>query len=299
MMILPFCNFRLFLLILLTSCATLYTPSNLIAQLNPLEPQAPSFIDSVLNSPNPSEAYEFLNLHQQLRIAGFLTLLSFLPFAVVMMTSFTRISIVLHFLRQALATQTVPSNQIVFGLSLILTGFVMHPVIKEVQDNALVPYINNEFRNLPEVRLGVKGEDFVLMEKVWIPMRSFILNHSREKDISLFLNIAQIKLPALEIDSFGNPITTSTGPAYDLDAIPWYCLIPAFIVSELRTAFMIGFLLFIPFLVIDMVVASILMSMGMMMLPPVMISLPFKLLLFIVIDGWRLIVQQLVKGFYP
>ena len=274
-------------------------PGDLSAQLNPLHPEKPSFLEATLNSPNPTEAIEFLSLHQQIRIAAFLTFLSFIPLMLVMMTSFTRISIILHFLRQALATQTVPSNQIVFGLSLILTGFIMHPVITEIQENALDPYFRNELRNEPEVRLGIKGEDAILMARAWAPLRNFILNHTREKDIQLFLDIGHIKLPTKDIDNFGNPAVAGTGTAFDLEAIPWYCLVPGFVLSELRTAFMMGFLLFIPFLVIDMVVASILMSMGMMMLPPVMISLPFKLLLFVVIDGWRLVIQQLVVGFFP
>lgn len=275
----------------------LFFAQPLFAQITPLQPQKPSFIDSNLNSPNPIEGQEFLSLHQQLRIAGFLTLLSFVPFFMVMMTSFTRITIILQFLRQALATQTIPSNQIVFGLSLILTGFIMHPVISEIQENALGPYFKNELKTEEEVLMGIKGEDQILFERVWNPIRKFLLLHSREKDVELFLEIAHIQLPKVEFDVYGNAIENSVQSAYDLESIPWYCLVPAFVISELRTAFMIGFLLFIPFLIIDMVVASILMSMGMMMLPPVMISMPFKLLLFIVVDGWRLIIQQLVNGF--
>jgi flagellar biosynthetic protein FliP len=126
-----------------------------------------------------------------------------------------------------------------------------------------------------------------------------MLHHTREKDLSLFLTIAKVELPSVTTDSLGNPVDDPNGPAYDLSAIPWYCIVPSFVISELRTAFMMGFLLFLPFLVIDMVIASILMSMGMMMLPPVMISMPFKLLLFIVIDGWRLVIEQMVNGFYP
>lgn len=274
-------------------------PLPIFAQISPLINDPPSFIDSTLNSPNPTEGFDFLNLHQQLRIVGFLTLLSFIPFGIIMMTSFTRISIILHFLRQALATQTVPSNQVVMGIALILTGFIMNPVLSEIQEKALMPYFNNEIKNEPDVRLGLKGEDAIFMERVWKPLRDFMLLHTREKDLQLFLELGSVKLPRLDTDSFGNPIEHPTGPAYDLDAVPWFVVIPSFVISELRTAFMMGFLLFIPFLVIDMVVASILMSMGMMMLPPVMISLPFKLLLFIVIDGWRLIIQQLVSGFYP
>lgn len=269
----------------------------LIAQITPFSPQKPSFIESTLNSPNPMEGQEFLSLHQQLRIAGFLTLLSFIPFFMVMMTSFTRITIILQFLRQALATQTVPSNQIVFGLSLILTGFIMHPVINEINETALGPYFKQELKQEADVLMGLKGEEQILFERVWQPLRKFLLLHSREKDVELFLEIAQIQLPKVEFDEYGNAIENSTQAAYDLHSIPWYCLVPAFVISELRTAFMIGFLLFIPFLIIDMVIASILMSMGMMMLPPVMISMPFKLLLFIVVDGWKLVIQQLVNGF--
>ncbi len=258
---------------------------------------APSFLESILDSPNPTEASDFLNLHSQIRIVGLMALLSMIPFVLVMMTSFTRITIVFHFLRQALATQQVPSNQIIIGLSLILTAFVMHPVITEIQENALTPYFNNEFAQSAEVRLGVKGEDSMLLERVWTPLRTFMLNHTRESDLQLFLDMGRVELPRINPDEFGTGYPTGTGPAYDLEAIPWYCLVPSFVISELRTAFMMGFLLFLPFLVIDMVIASVLMSMGMMMLPPVMISMPFKLLLFIVIDGWKLIVQQLVHGF--
>lgn len=238
---------------------------------------------------------EFLNLHQQMRIVGLLTALSLIPFVVVMMTSFTRLTIVFHFLRQALATQQVPSNQIVVGLSLILTAFVMHPVIEEVYDNALEPYFNDEFKQSSEVQLGLKGEDAILLERMWAPMRSFLLRHSRESDLELFLEIGSVELPKVDQGLIED---SGTGSAYDLDAVPWYCLVPAFVLTELRTAFMMGFLLFMPFLVIDMVIASILMSMGMMMLPPVMISMPFKILLFIMIDGWRLIIQQMINGYY-
>jgi flagellar biosynthetic protein FliP len=239
----------------------------------------------------------FLNLHQQLRILAFLTALSLIPFALVMMTSFTRISIVFHFLKQALGTQQVPSSQIVVGLSLLLTAYVMHPVIEEIQEQALIPYMNGEFQRYPEVKMGLRGEDGIFLEKAWTPLRHFLLRHTREADLKLFLDMGHVHLPKTDIDMEGGE--AATGQAYDLKAVPWYCVIPSFVLSELRMAFMIGFLLFMPFLVIDMVVSSILMSMGMMMLPPVMISMPFKILLFILIDGWRLIIQQLINGFYP
>ncbi len=280
---------RLFLLLL---CLCFVPTIAGYSQLDPLSPKIPSVLESTLNSPDPFEQQEFLNMHQQLRILGLLTLLGLIPFIVMMTTSFTRITIIFHFLRQALGTQQVPSNQLVVGLSLILTAFVMHPVIEDIQDNALTPYLNNEFADTPEVRMGIKGEDTILMEKTWGPMRHWMLNHTREKDMELFLDMGHITIPKLSEAKDGG-----TGAAYDLAAIPWFCVIPAFVMTELRIGFMMGFLLFMPFLVIDMIVASILMSMGMMMLPPVMVSMPFKLLLFIVIDGWKLIVQQIVVGF--
>lgn len=187
--------------------------------------------------------------------------LALVPFVFVLMTSFTRISIVLTFLRQALST-SVPSAQIIIGLSLILTGYIMHPVITEVYDTIK----------------GGEKEPAVIVEKAWPPLRSFMLDHTREKDLQLFLDLGDEEVETVE-------------------EIPWYCVVPAFVISELRTAFMLGFLLFLPFLVIDMVVTSLLMSMGMVLLPPVMISFPFKILLFVVVDGWRLIVQQVVGAY--
>lgn len=245
---------------------------------------------------NPDKPFD---LHQQLRIVGFLTILTMIPICVVMMTSFTRISIIFTFLRQALGTQQVPSTQIIFGLSIIITGFIMHPVIDEIQTKAFVPYMNNLFKDEPEVRLGVKSEDGLLLERIWKPIYGFLLQHTREKDLKLFLDIGQVELPVIEYENEDDPNLEGVGSGFDLSSIPWYCVVPSFVLSELRVAFMMGFLLFIPFLVIDMIVASILMSMGMMMLPPVMISMPFKLLLFIMIDGWKLIVEQLINGFYP
>ncbi|MCH9627983.1 MAG: Flagellar biosynthetic protein FliP [Chlamydiales bacterium] len=194
--------------------------------------------------------------------------LALIPFVFVLMTSFTRISIVLTFLRQALST-SVPSAQIIIGLSLILTGYIMHPVLTEIYEEALLPFMKEETKQ-PEV----------LLEKAWPPLRHFMLYHTREKDMQLFLDLGHVQLNDNQIE-----------------AIPWYCVVPAFVLSELRTAFMLGFLLFLPFLVIDMVVTSLLMSMGMVLLPPVMISFPFKILLFVVVDGWRLVVQQIVGGY--
>lgn len=238
---------------------------------------------NVLNSPSPA----LFNFHSQLRIIGFITLISLIPFGVMMMTSFTRISIIFQFLRQALGSSQVPSNQIIIGLSLILTGFIMHPVIQEIHKEAIVPYMKGSFKNAQNVQTAESPESMFL-EKAWTPLRDFLLRHTREKDLQLFLDIGHIHLPS----------PGSSQDTYDLSTIPWYCVVPSFIMSELRTAFMMGFLLFLPFLIIDMVVAAVLMSMGMMMLPPVMVSTPFKLLLFILIDGWRLIIQQIVTGFH-
>lgn len=204
-----------------------------------------------------------------LPIVGTAILLALIPFVFVLMTSFTRISIVLTFLRQALST-TVPSTQIIVGLSLILTGYIMHPVISEIYQEALLPYIKSETKT-PES----------LIEKAWPPLRNFMLFHTREKDMQLFLDMGKVEL----------------SETADETEIPWYCVVPAFVLSELRTAFMLGFILFLPFLVIDMVVTSILMSLGMVLLPPVMISFPFKILLFVVVDGWRLVIQQVVHGY--
>ncbi len=240
-----------------------------------------------------------MTFRYQLRILGFLTIISLLPFAVMMLTSFTRISIIFHFLRQALGYQQVPSNQIVIGLTLILTGFIMQPVIKEIQNEAVYPYMNQELKQDPEVVSGAKSEETVFVEKAWEPLRRFLLKHTREKDLMLFIDISQNRYSssAEATRTFEDNGAVDYGQMQKIDDVPWFCIVPAFVMSELRLAFMMGFLLFLPFLIIDMVVASILMSMGMMMLPPVLISTPFKLLLFILIDGWRLVIQQIVRGF--
>ncbi len=209
-----------------------------------------------------------IHLPDALRIFTLTLLIAIGPFILVLMTSFTRIVIILSFLRQALATQ-VPSNIILIGLSLILTGFVMRSTIIEIEKTAITPYLAGEIQE--------KG----VVERAWPPLKEFMLAHTREKDLELFLNLGNIPLPSI------------TNPT----AIPWYCVIPSFVLSELRIAFLMGFMLFLPFLIIDMVVSSILMSMGMMMLPPVMISFPFKLLLFIVVDGWRLVMEQIAHGY--
>lgn len=206
-------------------------------------------------------------------LVGFLQLLLLLavltlaPAFVVLMTSFTRIVIVLSFTRNAMATQQIPPNQVLVGLALFLTFFVMQPVLTEVNETAVQPYIEGEIE---------QEEAFALAAA---PLRGFMLHHTREKDLALFIDIAAAPPPETEED------------------VSLSVLVPAFVISELKTAFQMGFMLYVPFLIIDMVVASTLMSMGMFMLPPVIVSMPFKLLLFILVDGWHLVVKSLVESF--
>jgi flagellar biosynthetic protein FliP len=202
-----------------------------------------------------------------IKILLLLTLLSFLPALVLAMTSFTRLVVVFSMLRHALGTQQAPPNQIIVGLALFLTFFIMQPVWVAVYEGSLVPYLDGQ---IPEKEA---------LEKALDPMRGFMLQQTRKTDLSLFLELS--KTPAVR----------------EASEVPTSVLIPSFITSELKTAFEISFLLYIPFLVIDMVVASVLMSMGMMLLPPVMIALPFKLMLFVLVDGWNLVVESLVKSF--
>ncbi len=202
-----------------------------------------------------------------LQLLLILTVLSLAPAILVMLTSFTRIVIVFSLLRHALGTQTLPPNQIIVGLSLFLTFFIMAPVFEKVNTQAIQPYLNKQ----------ITAEK--AFEQATPPLKTFMLKQTKEKDLALFINIAKEKRPANQAD-----VSMTT-------------LIPAFVISELRTAFQIGFLIYMPFLVLDMVVASVLLSMGMMMLPPVMVSLPFKLLLFVLVDGWYLLVGSLVQSF--
>lgn len=196
-----------------------------------------------------------------------LTLLTFIPAIVISVSSFTRIIIVFHFLRQALGTQEAPSNQILIGLALFLSFFVMNPTLTTIYDDAYQPWSKGEI-----------SQDQA-MEKGAAPLRQFMLKSTREKDLQLFIEMSKSPKPA--------------GP----NDVPLRVLVPAFMISEIKTAFQIGFVLFLPFLVIDMVVSSVLLSMGMMQLPPVMVSLPFKVLLFIMVDGWNLVVSSLVKSY--
>lgn len=197
-----------------------------------------------------------------------LTVVTLAPAILLLLTSFTRIVVVLSLLRHALGTQQMPPNQIIIGLSLFLTLFIMMPVGQTINRDALIPYYDEQ----------ISGDEALNIAKV--PIRSFMLKQTREKDLALFLKISKEKRPE------------------KADDIPLSVVIPAFVISELKTAFQIGFLLYLPFFIIDMVVSSILLSMGMMMLPPVMMSLPFKLLLFVLVDGWNLIVSSLVQSFH-
>jgi len=196
-----------------------------------------------------------------------MTVLTLAPAILIMVTSFTRVAIVLAVLRQALGTNQMPPTQIILGLSLFLTFFIMTPVWDKINEEALQPFLQEEISQK------------VALEKAIDPLRKFMFKQTREKDLALFVEISKTKRPK------------------NMEDIPTSVLIPSFVISELKTAFQIGFLLYVPFLVVDMVVASVLLSMGMMMLPPIMISLPFKLMLFVVADGWYLVVGSVVKSF--
>jgi len=202
-----------------------------------------------------------------LKILAFLTVLTLAPSILVMMTSFTRIIVVFAFLRQALGTQQSPPTQILVGLALFMSIFIMMPVWQKIDAEAITPYLEKDIS---------QTEAF---EKAKAPIQSFMLKQTREDDLLLFLNAGHLEKPTSASDT------------------PMHVLIPAFIISELRTAFEIGFLIYIPFVVLDLVVASVLMSMGMMMLPPVMISLPLKIILFVLVDGWHLITASLLQSF--
>lgn len=197
-----------------------------------------------------------------------LTILSLAPAILMTMTSFTRIIVVLGFLRNALGTQQLPPNQVLIGLALFLSVFIMAPTLQDVNSNALQPYLAKK----------ISQED--ALKRAEAPMRTFMFKQTREKDLALFVQLAKIQRPNTYKD------------------VPTYVLVPAYIISELKTAFQIGFAIFLPFVVIDMIVASTLMSMGMLMLPPMLISLPFKILLFVMVDGWDLVVKSLVAGFH-
>ncbi|MEE9466669.1 MAG: flagellar type III secretion system pore protein FliP [Candidatus Neomarinimicrobiota bacterium] len=205
-------------------------------------------------------------LSTTIQIVLLMTVLALAPSILVMTTCFTRIVVIFHFLRQAIGTQNTPSNQILISLALFLTYFVMSPVFKQINDNALQPYLNDEIEQPVALQLAAQ------------PVKQFMLNHTREKELALFAGYFQADLPTSVQD------------------LSLAVVVPAFMISELRVAFQIGFMLYLPMLLIDMVVSAVLMSMGMMMLPPVMISMPFKILLFVLVDGWYLVVESIING---
>jgi len=202
-----------------------------------------------------------------LQVVVLMTLLTFLPAALVILTSFTRIAIVFHFLRQALGTQDMPSNQILVGLTLFLTAFIMAPVVEQVNEAAVQPVVAGRISLTEGFERGAP------------PLRDFMLRQTREADLALFVEMSRLPAPETPSD------------------LPMRVVVPAFAISELKTGFQMGFFLFLPFLVIDLIVSTTLLSMGMMQLPPAMISLPFKVLLFVLIDGWNLLVSSLVRSF--
>jgi len=216
---------------------------------------------TVTTAPNGAQQYSVT-----LQILILMTALSFVPALIIMMTSFTRITVVFAILRQAIGLQQTPSNQVLVGLALFLTFFIMAPVLKEANETAVQPYLDEKMAPMDA------------LEKAKIPFQKFMLTQTRKTDLELFIRLSDSK------------VTETT-------AIPFTVLVPAFITSELKTAFQIGFMLFIPFLIIDLVVASVLMAMGMMMLSPLVISLPFKLMLFVLVDGWALVVGTLAASY--
>ena len=213
------------------------------------------------NAENPTEVVNVI------KIILMMTVLTLAPAILIMMTGFTRILIVLSFMRQALGVQQLPPNQLLVGLALFLTFFVMGPAFQEINQNALQPYLAGNL------------EQEIALEKAVAPLRKFMFTQTRDQDLALFVKLSKIERPKTRAD------------------VPTMVLIPSFIVSELKTAFLIGFIIFLPFLIIDILAASVLMAMGMMMVPPVMISLPFKIMLFVLVDGWTLLIGSMIKSF--
>ena len=231
-----------------------------IAAAQPAAPQAPSKPEATI------DLGKTVSSSKPLEIVVLLTLLSFIPAILISMTCFTRLIVVFHFLRQALGTQEAPNNQILLGLSLFITLFVMSPTLSRVYNEAYKPMSE-----------GLMSQTDAL-EKGLVPLREYMIRHTRERDLALFLSLSKSPRPATAAD------------------VPTTALVPAFMISELKTAFQIGFVLFLPFLVIDLAVSSVLLSMGMMQLPPVVVSMPLKILLFVLVDGWYLIVGSLVRS---
>ncbi len=221
----------------------------------------PSLNISVGDAENPDD------VAVTLEILALLTVLTLAPAILILMTPFTRLIVSFHFLRQAMGVQSSPPNQVIVGLALFITFYIMTPVWQDVYRDSLSPYLDK------------KIDYQEAFEKAQVPIRSFMLKNTREADLALFIRAAEMKNPE------------------NKESVSLIVLIPAFVISELKTAFIIGFVLYVPFLIIDMVVASVLLAMGMMMLPPVMVSLPFKLMLFVLVDGWNLVIGSLLKSF--
>jgi flagellar biosynthetic protein FliP len=241
-------------------------PALAAAQTAPSSPTAPTVPIPQVNI-GVGQARSPQEVVGALQILLLLTVLALAPTLLVMVTAFTRIIVVLSFVRTAMGTQQVPPNQVLVGLALLLTFFVMNPVITDVNKNAVQPYLKHQI------------SQSVALDRAATPLRAFMFKQTREKDIQLFYSITKEPRPTQQKD------------------VPTYLLVPAFVLSELKTAFQIGFAIYVPFIIIDMVVASILLSMGMMMIPPVIISLPFKVLIFILVDGWDLTVSALFQSF--
>jgi len=255
---------RAFLIVSVAAIASLWiVPAIAMAATAPTSPTVPipQVSIGVGQAKNPAQ------VATALQILLLLTVLSLAPTLLVLLTSFTRVIVVLSFVRTALGTQQVPPNQVLVGLALFLTFFIMAPVVKDINQNALQPFLKS------------KISQSVALDRAAKPLRTFMFKQTREKDLQLFYSLSKEPRPATQAQ------------------VPTYILIPAFVISELKTAFEIGFAIYIPFIVIDMVVASILLSMGMMMIPPVIISLPFKILVFLLVDGWNLTVSAIFQSY--
>lgn len=253
--------FLLFFVVMLALCGT--RPA--LGQSAPpgQSPPTPTF-NLLPQIPNPDSEEDYA---LPIQLVLLITILSVAPAIVIMTTSFTRLIVVFGLLRTALGTQHAPPNQLIAGLALFLTFFIMHPTLSDIHDNALAPYIAGE----------ITQKDAI--DRTVVPMKRFMLSQTRDKDLMLFMDLAKVQ-------TFNTP-----------DDVQLHILVPAYVISELRIAFQIGFMIFLPFLIVDLVVASVLMGMGMMMLPPIMVSLPLKLLLFVLSDGWYLIVESVIRGY--
>ena len=255
---------KIFLTLYLAGALLLFAPAVASAQgaqaSQAVQPPAPPKVEETV------DLSKTVGSSMPLQIIVLLTVLSFIPAFLISMTCFTRLIVVFHFLRQALGTQETPNNQVLLGLSLFITLFVMGPTFTSVYNEALKPMMNNEI------------SQSTALEKALVPLRAYMIRHTRERDLALFIRLSESARPN------------------SIEDVPTTALVPAYMISELKTAFQIGFVLFLPFLVIDLAVSSVLLSMGMMQLPPVMISMPLKILLFVMVDGWYLIVGSLVKS---